>query len=145
MLLLYPGLHNSMQRKAFIDLKSALCTTPLLIYPNPSLLYTVASDASRDAATGVLMQDQGEGLRSSAFMSGAFKPTKQWYSAYERELAAIAYCFIQWHHYLEGCPRVVTVVIDHKPLTTTHGPTSAFPVTNMLDSAWPLPIDSAKN
>ena len=63
------------------------------------------------------MQDQGEGLRPVAFMSRAFKPTAQRYSAYERELAAVAYCFIQCRHYLEGCPGGVTVVTDHKPLT----------------------------
>ena len=51
-----------LQRKAFEDLKSALCVAPLLIYPDPSLPYTVVSDASGDAAGGVLMQDQGEGL-----------------------------------------------------------------------------------
>ena len=106
-----------LQRKAFEDLKSALCAAPLLIYPDPSLPYTVVSDASGDAAGGVLMQDQGEGLRPVAFMSRAFKPTEQRYSAYERELAAVAYCFIQWRHYLEGCPGGVTVVTDHKPLT----------------------------
>ena len=50
-------------------------------------------------------------------MSRALKPTGQWYSAYERELAAIAYCFIQWRHSLEGCPGGVTVMTDHKPLT----------------------------
>ena len=49
-------------------------------------------------------------------MSRALKPTEQRYSAYERELAAIAYCFIQWRHYLEGCPRGVTVITDHQPL-----------------------------
>ena len=63
------------------------------------------------------MQDQGEGLRPVAFMSRAFKPTEQRYSAYERELATVAYCFIQWRHYLEGCLGGVTVVTDHKPLT----------------------------
>ena len=63
------------------------------------------------------MQEQGEGLRPVAFMSRAFKPTEQRYSAYERELAIVAYCFIQWRHYLEGCPGGVTVVINHKPLT----------------------------
>ena len=49
-------------------------------------------------------------------MSRALKPTEQQYTAYERELAAMAYCFIQWRHYLKGCPRVVTVMTDHKPL-----------------------------
>ena len=75
------------------------------------------SDASGDAAAGVLMQDQGEGLRPVAFMSRAFKPTEQQYSAYDRELAVVEYCFIQWRHYLEGCSRGVTVVTYHKPLT----------------------------
>ena len=46
-------------------------------------------DALGLAAGAVLMQDQGQGLRPLAFMSQAMKPTKQRYSAYERELAAI--------------------------------------------------------
>ena len=60
-----------LQRTAFVDLKSALCAIPLLIYLDPSLPYTVVSDAFGDAAVGVLMQDQGEGLRPIAFMSRA--------------------------------------------------------------------------
>ena len=93
-----------LQRRAFEEIKFALCATPLLIYPDPSLPYTIVSDTFGDAAKGVLMQDQGEGLRPVAIMSRAFKPTEQWYSAYERELAAVAYYFIHWRHYLEGCP-----------------------------------------
>ena len=50
-------------------------------------------------------------------MSEALKPTEQRYSAYEREMAAVAYCCIQWWHYLEGCPGGVTVITDHQPLT----------------------------
>ena len=41
---------------------------------------------------------------------------EQRYSAYERELAAVAYCLQSWRHYLEGCPGGVTVVTDHQPL-----------------------------
>ena len=111
------GIGVSAKHRAFIDLKSTLCATPLLIYPDPSLPYTVVLDASGDAVGGVLMQDQGEGLRLVAFMSRAFKPTEQQYSTYERKLAAVAYCFIQWRHYLEGCLGGVTMVTDHKPLT----------------------------
>ena len=64
-----------------------------------------------------MMQDQGEGLQPLAFMSKALKPSERRYSAYERELAAIAYCFLQWRHYLEGCPGGVNVVTDHQLLT----------------------------
>ena len=63
------------------------------------------------------MQDHGEGLQPLAFMSKALKPPERRYSAYKRELAAIAYCFLQWRHYLEGCPGGVSVVTDHQPLT----------------------------
>ena len=63
------------------------------------------------------MQDQGDGLRPVAFMNRPLKPTEQRYSAYKRELAAVAYCCIQWRHYLEGCPGRVMVIIDHQPLT----------------------------
>ena len=47
-----------LQRRAFEGLKSNLCIAPLLIYPDPSLPYTVVSDASGDAVGGVLTQDQ---------------------------------------------------------------------------------------
>ena len=50
-------------------------------------------------------------------MRRALKPTEQRYLAYERELTVVAYCCIQWQHYLEGYPGGVTVVIDHQPLT----------------------------
>ena len=50
-------------------------------------------------------------------MSNALKPSERRYSAYERELAAVAYCFLQWRHYLEGCPGGVNVVTNHQPLT----------------------------
>ena len=63
------------------------------------------------------MQDQGNGLQPLAFLSRQLKPTEQKYLAYERELAAVAYCLQSWRHYLEGCPGGVTVVTDHQPLT----------------------------
>lgn len=44
----------------------------------------------------VLMQDQGDGPHPITFMSGALKPSEHWYLAYEKELTAIAYCFIHW-------------------------------------------------
>ena len=57
------------QRKAFSELKSALCNTSLLIFPNPWLSYTMVIDASADAIGGVLMQYQRDRLSSVAFVS----------------------------------------------------------------------------
>ena len=73
-------------------------------------------DVPGTTAEGILMQNQGEGLQPLAFLSRRLKPTEQRYSAYERELAAIAYCLQSWRHYLEGCPWGVTVITDHQPL-----------------------------
>ena len=85
--------------------------------PGSKLPYTVVMDALGIVAGGVLMQDQGDGPCTIAFRSRALKPTEQWYSGYERQLVAIAYCFIQWRHYLEDCPGGVTMITDHQPLT----------------------------
>ena len=105
------------QRRAFAQLKDALCTASILQYPDPSLPYVVVMDVSQFVVGGVLMQDCGDGLHPLAFLSRRLKPTEQRYSAYERELAAIAYSFLAWRHYLEGCPGGVTVMTDHQPLT----------------------------
>ena len=90
----------------------------MLLYPDPKRPYIVVTDASGTAAGGVLMQDHGNGLQPLAFMIRAFKPSERRYSAYECELAAVAFCLLQWRHYLEGCPGGVTVITDHQPLTT---------------------------
>ena len=104
------------QRRAFQQLKNILCAAPVLQFPDPKLPYTVVTNASGIVVGGVLMQDQGDGLRLFAFLSRRLKPTEQRYSAYERKLAAVAYCLMSWRHYLEGCPGGVMVVTDHQPL-----------------------------
>ena len=63
------------------------------------------------------MQDCGDGLCPLTFLSRWLKPIEQRYSAYECELAAIAYTFLAWRYYLEGCPGGFTVMTDHQPLT----------------------------
>ena len=105
------------QNEAFHQLKQKLCEAPILRYSDLKLPYIVVTDASGAAVGGVLMQDQGKGLQPLTFMSKALKPSERRYSAYERELAAVAYCFLQWRHYLEGYPGGLTVMTDHQSLT----------------------------
>ena len=104
------------QRQAFNAMKDAFCRAPILIFPDPKLQYTIATDASGTGAGGTLLQDQGNGLRPLAFLSRRLKPTEQKYSAYERELAAMAYCLQSWRHYVEGCPGGVVILTDHQTL-----------------------------
>ena len=111
------GYHRGpMQQKAFEETKTALCNAPILVFPDPLLPYTVVTDASKHAVGGVIMQDQGEGLCPIAFYSKTLSASEMKYSAYERELAGIACCFIVWRHYVEGCPGGVTVLMDHQTL-----------------------------
>ena len=65
-----------MQKRAFQELKDALCAAPVLQYPKPNLPYTVVTDTSGTTAGGVLMQDKGEGLQPIAFLSRRLKPTE---------------------------------------------------------------------
>ena len=112
------GEWEPLQSKAFLDIESALCQAPMLTYPDPDLEYTVVTEASKIAVGGTLMQGHGEGLRPIAFMSRTLRPAERKYSAYERELAPMAFCFVKWPHYLEGCPGGVKLVTDHKTLTS---------------------------
>ena len=121
-----------MQERAFRALKAALCKAPILVFPDPSLPYTVVTDASQHAVGGVIMQDQGAGLQPIAFHSKMLKPSEMQYSAYERELAAIAYCFITWRHYIEGCPGGVTVLTDHQTLRSLMDQ----PVLSRVQTRW---------
>ena len=41
----------------------------VLLFPDPKLPYTVVIDASKSAAGGVLMQNQGAGLQPLTFLS----------------------------------------------------------------------------
>ena len=90
------------------------CTS--IAISRPQTPYTVVTDAPSTAVGGVSMRDQGDGLQPLGFLSRRLKPTKQRYSAYERELAAVAYCLMSWRHYLEESPGGVKVVTNHQPL-----------------------------
>ena len=63
----------------------------VLLFPDPKLPYTVVTNASDTVASGVLMQDQGDGLQPLVFLNRRLKPTEQRYNAYEQELATVAY------------------------------------------------------
>ena len=54
------------QRRAFSELKSALCNTPLLVFPNLKLPYTMVTNASEQRS---FEEDQGDGFRPMAFMN----------------------------------------------------------------------------
>ena len=105
-----------MQQKAFEAVKTALCNVPILVFPDPLLPCTMVIYASKHAVGGAIMQDQGDGLRPIAFHSKMLIVSEMKYSAYKRKLAAIAYCFMKWQQYIEGCPCGVMVMTDNQTL-----------------------------
>ena len=99
---------------AFNQMKIAMTTAPVLLYPDFAKQFTVTTDASLVAVGGILQQDQGQGLQPVAYASKKLNSAEVRYSAYERELLGIVWAIGQWRHFVEG--RRFIVQTDHSSL-----------------------------
>jgi hypothetical protein len=104
------------QQLAFIQLKHALRSTPVLALPDPKLPFVVNCDASGYAVGAVLQQDRGSGLQPIAFLSKKLTGAESRYPVHEQELLAIITALTTWRHYLSGTSVPVRVRTDHKSL-----------------------------
>jgi hypothetical protein len=102
--------HESAMKK----LKVAVTTAPVLINPDPSLPFTVVTDASGYAIGAALCQNKGTGLQPVSFMSKKMLPAEMNYPVHEQELLAIICALREWKHYLHGQP--FKVMTDHRSL-----------------------------
>ena len=57
------------QQEAFENLKTKLCTTPVLAYPNFDLPFILTTDASKVAVAAILTQEQDGIERPIAYAS----------------------------------------------------------------------------
>ena len=105
---------NAACEKAFCDLKEALTTAPVLLFPDITKPFVVYTAASTVAAGAVLLQDQGNGLQPVAFYSKKFNATEGRYPVYEQELYALVCALQEWRCYLEGAQ--ATIYTDHQSL-----------------------------
>ena len=80
---------NAEAEAAFVKLKEALCTAPVLIIADPKLPYTLNCDACGYAIGATLQQDQGNGLQPVAFMSRKLKPAEINYATRDQECLAL--------------------------------------------------------
>jgi hypothetical protein len=101
-------------QQAFITLKQAMQSAPVLALPDPTLPFVVHTDASGFAVGAVLMQDQGKGLQPIAFLSKKMLPAETRYPVHEQELLAIIHALSSWRHYLYGAK--FKVMTDHHSL-----------------------------
>jgi hypothetical protein len=104
------------QQLAFMELKGALQSTPVLALPDPALPFVVNCDASGYAVGAVLQQDRGSGLQPVAFLSKKLTGAESRYPVHEQELLAIITALTSWRHYLSGTAVPVRVRTDHKSL-----------------------------
>ena len=104
------------QQLAFIELKRALQSTPVLALPDPKLPFVVNCDASGYAVGAVLQQDRGAGLQPIAFLSKKLTGAESRYPVHEQELLAIITALTTWRHYLSGTSVPVRICTDHKSL-----------------------------
>ncbi|CAF5077954.1 unnamed protein product, partial [Rotaria socialis] len=80
------------QHTAFVTLKEALLTAPVLRLPDFNLTFIVVTDASAIAVGCLLMQNDGEGERPIAYESRKLNDAESRYPVHEQELFAIIVC-----------------------------------------------------
>jgi transposase InsO family protein len=108
------------KEQAFISLKNAVCSAPVLRIFDPDLPTTVETDASGFAIGAVLFQTDASGIsRPVAFTSRKLQPAERNYPTHEQELLAVVHALRTWRYYLDGSHFIVYT--DHA--TLRHFPT----------------------
>ena len=98
--------------KAFLELKRAMTSAPVLKYFDATHETQLWTDASGHAIGGALLQrDERGALRPVGYYSRRLSPAEEKYSTYARELLAIRDCLLAFRYYLIGLPFVVKT--DH--------------------------------
>jgi hypothetical protein len=101
---------------AMAKLRHTLSSEPVLITPDPSLGYTLHTDAS-DMAIGACLSQERDGiLHPVAYYSRKFTVAERNYTIYDKELLAIVEAFKHWRHHLSGASQPTVVLTDHKNL-----------------------------
>jgi len=101
---------NSVAEAAFVALKHAMTTTPVLGLPNFSEVFVLETDAS-DKGIGAVLAQNGKPL---AYMSKAIGLRQRGWFVYSKEMLAIIEVIRLWHPYLLG--RRFQIWTDQKSL-----------------------------
>lgn len=104
--------------RAFIDIKQALVSAPILSSPDFSLPFVVQCDASDVGIGCVLTQEIDGSEKVIAFASRSLSKSERNYSVTERECLACIFACEKFRPYIEGTH--FTVVTDHAALKWLH-------------------------
>lgn len=100
---------------AFVKLKEALTTAPVLVQPNFSKPFTIQCDASRVGVGGVLTQLDDFGKEHPiAYVSQKLNKKQKNYTVTELECLAAIVCLKRFRPYVEGLQ--FKIVTDHSSL-----------------------------
>ncbi|CAM9901154.1 unnamed protein product, partial [Sphacelaria rigidula] len=103
------------QQQAFLDLKSALMSYPILAYPDWNERFVLHSDASEFAAGVALAQEADEREWIIEYASHRWSRADEKRSASEREVVVVLWSVERFRSYLWG--REFTLVTDSSALT----------------------------
>lgn len=87
---------------AFVKVKKALVSAPVLCPPDFSKVFTIQCDASAVAVGGVLVQELEGSERVIAYASRSLSRSERNYTVSERELLAVLFCLEKFRGYVEG-------------------------------------------
>ncbi|GFS96554.1 retrovirus-related Pol polyprotein from transposon 412 [Trichonephila clavipes] len=100
---------------SFLQLKEALTSSPILIYPQPDKPFILDTDASNESVEAVLSQEIDGQERVVAYWSKCLSKPERNYCVTRKELLAIVKAIEHFHHYLYGQKFLLRT--DHASLT----------------------------
>ncbi|GFW93036.1 retrovirus-related Pol polyprotein from transposon 17.6 [Trichonephila clavipes] len=100
---------------SFLQLKEALTSSPILIYPQPDKPFILDTDASTESVGAVLSQEIDGQERVVAYWSKCLSKPERNYCVTRKELLAIVKAIEHFHHYLYGQKFLLRT--DHASLT----------------------------
>ena len=106
------------QEEAFVAIKIALISSPVLAYPNFELPFCVQTDASESRLGVVVTQIQDGQERVIAYASRVLSEAERNYSTTEKECLAVVWAFRKFRYYQEGYH--FTVISNHSSLKWLH-------------------------
>ena len=108
---------SSRADKAFRKLKTHFSSAPILVLPDPALLFIVEVDASEVGVGAILSQQAPDGrIHPCAFLSHRLGPAESRSDVRDRELLAVKMALEEWRHWLEGAQHLFLVWTDHRNL-----------------------------
>ena len=101
---------------AFVDLKTACSSEPVLKMPNWNKQFIMQTDASNYALGVVIQQEYADRLHPVAFHSCSLLPAEQNYDVHDKELAGVIFGFKNARFLFLGAKHPVIVHTNHKNL-----------------------------